>query len=230
MGRAADIPGPRRSNDARNRNAIRLAGHEGVDPPALRHRQRHGSSRLFGTRRARPRHRYRLPVRPGDNACHPCRLCQEPPGHRHRLPRHRQVDAHRAGGGAPQLAVRAGQSRQPYQPRRSHRQGCDRDPRRHAGDRVPRRHPAVGAAEQCRALLRRVRRRPPGRDVRDPAGAGIVRPPDAARPEQGDQAAPVVPPVRDRQHGRPRRHVRPLSRHAADQPGPDGPLVDRHDA
>ena len=27
----------------------------------------------------------------------------------------------------------------------------------------------------------------------------------------------------------PGRHVGPLSRHAADQPGPDGPLVDRHD-
>ena len=39
-----------------------------------------------------------------------------------------------------------------------------------------------------------------------------------------------VPAVRDRQHGRPRRHLRPLSRHAADQPGPDGPLVDRHHA
>jgi cobaltochelatase CobS len=33
------------------------------------------------------------------------------------------------------------------------------------------------------------------------------------------QAAPGLPPVRDRQHGRPRRHVGPLSRHAADQPG-----------
>ena len=29
---------------------------------------------------------------------------------------------------------------------------------------------------------------------------------------------------------RSRRHLRPLSRHAADQPGPDGPLVDRHHA
>jgi len=40
----------------------------------------------------------------------------------------------------------------------------------------------------------------------------------------------VVPPVLDRQHGRPRRYVGPLSRHPADQPGPDGPLVDRHHA
>ena len=58
----------------------------------------------------------------------------------------------------------------------------------------------------------------------------VVRPPDAARPEQGDQAASVVPPVRHRQHGRAWRHVRPLSRHPADQSGPDGPLVDRHHA
>jgi hypothetical protein len=33
-----------------------------------------------------------------------------------------------------------------------------------------------------------------------------------------------------RQHRRPRRHDRPLSRHAADQPGADGPLVHRHHA
>ena len=100
----------------------------------------------------------------------------------------------------------------------------------HAGHRIPRRHPALGAAAQCRAVLRRIRRRPPRRDVRHPARAGIVRPADAARPEQGDQAASGVPPVRDRQYGRPRRHLGPLSRHPADQPGPDGPLVDRHHA
>ncbi len=35
---------------------------------------------------------------------------------------------------------------------------------------------------------------------------------------------PVLPPVRHRQHGRPGRHHRPLSRHPADQPGADGPL------
>ena len=39
-----------------------------------------------------------------------------------------------------------------------------------------------------------------------------------------------VPPVRHRQHGGPGRHLRPLSRHAADQPGPDGPLEHRHPA
>src|SRR5450759_1252947 len=88
----------------------------------------------------------------------------------------------------------------------------------------------MGAAKQCGALLRRIRRRQAGRDVRDPARAGSLRPPDAARPEQGDQAASLFPPVRHRQHGRPRRHLGPLSRHPADQPGPDGPLVDRHHA
>ncbi len=48
-----------------------------------------------------------------------------------------------------------------------------------------------------------------------------------ARPEQGHQAASGLPPVRDRQYRRSRRYVGPLSRHAADQPGSDGPLVDR---
>ena len=210
--------------------AIRLAGHEGLDPAIVRHRQRSGSAGLFRAGRARARHRSRLSVRQADHARHPRRLRQEPPRHRHRLSRHRQIDPYRAGRGAAQLALRARQSRQPHQPRRSHRQGCHRHPRGHAGHRVPRRHPAVGAAAQCRAVLRRIRRRPPRRDVRDPARAGIVRPADAARPEQGDQAASGVPPVRDRQYGRSRRHVRPLSRHPADQPGPDGPLVDRHHA
>jgi midasin (ATPase involved in ribosome maturation) len=46
--------------------------------------------------------------------------------------------------------------------------------------------------------------------------------------QQSDQAAPVVSSVRDRQYGRARRHFRPLSRHTADQPGPDGSMVDRH--
>ena len=49
-----------------------------------------------------------------------------------------------------------------------------------------------------------------------------------ARPEQGHQAASRLPPVRDRKHGGPRRHLRPLSWHATDQPGADGPLVDCH--
>ena len=57
-------------------------------------------------------------------------------------------------------------------------------------------------AAQYRAGVRRIRRRPSRRDVRDPARAGSFRPPDAARPEQGDQAASGVPAVLDRQHGR----------------------------
>ncbi len=36
---------------------------------------------------------------------------------------------------------------------------------------------------------------------------------------------PVFPPVRHRQHRWPGRYDGPLSRHPADQPGPDGPLV-----
>ena len=79
-------------------------------------------------------------------------------------------------------------------------------------------------------VLRRVRRRPAGRDVRDPARAGGVGQADAARPVEGDPAAPVLPAVLDDQHDRPRRYVGPLSRHPADQPGPDGPLVDRRHA
>ena len=58
----------------------------------------------------------------------------------------------------------------------------------------------------------------------------VLRPPDAARPEPRHPAASGVPSVRDRQHRRARRHVGPLPRHAADQPGADGPLVDRRDA
>ena len=181
-------------------------------------------------RRARPGCRSGLPLRPPHHARDPGRLRAQPPRHRHRLSRHRQVDPCRAGRGAAQLAVRARQSRQPHQPYRPDRQGRDRHPRRPAGHRVPRRHPAVGLPAQRRALLRRIRRRPPGRDVRDPARAGILGPPDAARPEPRDPAASGVPPVRHRQHDRPRRHLGPLSRHAADQPGADGPLVDRHHA
>ena len=101
---------------------------------------------------------------------------------------------------------------------------------RHAGDRVPRRHAALGAAEQHRALLRRIRRGPARRDVRDPARARSVRQADAARSGARHPAASGLPHVRHRQHGRARRHLGPLSRHSADQPGPDGPLVDRRDA
>ncbi len=42
---------------------------------------------------------------------------------------------------------------------------------------------------------------------------------DAARPEPRDPAQSLVPPVLDRQHGRPRRYQRALPRHPADQSG-----------
>src|SRR5207237_1273056 len=43
-------------------------------------------------------------------------------------------------------------------------------------------------------------------------------------------AAAGLPASRYREHPRPRRHPRARSRHAADQPAADGPLVDRHHA
>ena len=52
-------------------------------------------------------------------------------------------------------------------------------------------------------------------------------PAHAARPEPRHSSASGVPAVRHRQHHRSGRHLGPLSRHAADQPGADGPLVDR---
>ena len=70
----------------------------------------------------------------------------------------------------------------------------------------------------------------PGRDVRHPARAGDRGQADPARPESGDPPQSLFPPVRDHQHGRPRRHDRPLSRHPADQSGPDGPLEHRRHA
>ena len=54
----------------------------------------------------------------------------------------------------------------------------------------------------CAAGVRRIRRRPPGRDVRDPARARGRGQADPARPEPGDPPAPGLPPVRHRQHGR----------------------------
>jgi cobaltochelatase CobS len=59
-----------------------------------------------------------------------------------------------------------------------------------------------------RAGVRRVRRRAPRRDVRDPARAGGLGPADPARPEPGAEAAPVLPPVRHHQHHRPGRRER----------------------
>jgi hypothetical protein len=177
-----------------------------------------------------PDHRRGLSLRPRHDAGDPRRVCLQPPRDDLRLSRHRQIDPCRAGRLAPQLAVHPRQPRQPHQPHRPDRQGRDRAARQQAGDRVPRRPPALGAAAPGGAVLRRIRCRPPGRDVRDPARARGRGQADPARPEPGDPPAQGVPPVRDRQHGRPRRHDRPLSRHAADQPGPDGPLEHRRDA
>src|SRR5215213_5075580 len=57
---------------------------------------------------------------------------------------------------------------------------------------------------------------------------------DAGRPDvmfviQRVLESSGVPAVRDGEHHRARRHHRPLSWHTADQPGADGPLVDRLD-
>src|SRR5262249_57515342 len=42
------FPRPRRSNDRRNPRGRQPPRHEGVDPPALRFRQRYGAAGLFG--------------------------------------------------------------------------------------------------------------------------------------------------------------------------------------
>jgi MoxR-like ATPase len=57
--------------------------------------------------------------------------------------------------------------------------------------RVQGRHPALGAPEQRRARVRRVRRGPPRRDVRDPARAGAVGQAHAPRPAPGDPPHPA---------------------------------------
>ena len=178
------------------------AGHQGFGAGGLRHRFRHVGAGLFAHRGACARHRPGLHLRPGHDAGHPGGLLAQPPRDDHRLSRDRQVDPCRAGRGAPELALRPHQPRQPRVARRPRRQGRHRAAGRQAGHGVPRRHAALGAAEQRRALLRRIRRRPARRDVRDPARAGTLRPPDAARPEARDQAAPGLPPLRHRQHGR----------------------------
>ncbi len=187
----------------------------------------HRGAGLLGPDRARAGDRRRLHVRPRDDAGDRGRVRLQPPGADPGLSRHRQVHPCRAGGGAAELALHPRQPRQPHQPHRPDRQGRHRAQGWQAGHRVPRGHPALGAAARLRAGVRRVRRGPAGRDVRDPARARGRGPADAARPEQGDPPAPELPPVRDGEHGRPGRHDRALSRHAADQPRPDGPLEHR---
>ena len=198
--------------------------------PDVRHRHRHGGAGVLGAHRPRAGRRQRVSLRSRYHAHHPRRLRPQPPGDDPGLSRHRKVDPHRAGGGAPQLALHPHQSRQPHQPHRPDRQGRDRDPRRGAGDRVSRGPAALGAAAPDRAGLRRVRRRAARRDVRDPAHPRGRRQAHPARPEPGGAAASRVPHLRHHQHGGPGRHHRPLSRHAADQPGSDGPLEPGGDA
>ena len=123
--------------------------------------------------------------------------------------------------------LRARQSRQPHQPHRPDRQGRHRAARRQAGHRIPRRHPALGLPAAGGAGVRRIRCRATRRDVRHPARAGGRGPPHHPRPEQGAAAAPLVPHLRHRQHDRARRRQRPLSRHAAAQPGAARPLEHR---
>ncbi len=171
-----------------------------------------------------------LSLRSADHAGHLRRPRLRSPGDDPGLSRHRQVDPHRAGGRAPQLADDPRQSRQPCQPHRPGGQGRHRPEGRQADHRIPRRHAALVPAASDGPGVRRIRRRPPGRDVRHPAGAGSSGQAHPARPEPGDPAQPLFPPVLHHQHHRPRRHHRPLSRHPADQSGPDGPLVDRHHA
>ena len=216
--------------EIRPTSAIDLPDTKVVAREAFEHRHRHGGAGLLGAHRARAGHRHRLQVRPRDDAGDLRRLRVQPPRDDPGLSRHRQVDAYRAGGGAAELAVHPRQPGQPHQPHRPDRQGRHRAARRQAGHRVPRGHPALGAAARLRAGVRRIRRRPPGRDVRDPARAGGRGQADPARPEPGDPAASVVPAVLHRQHGGAGRHHRPVSRHAADQSGPDGPLEHRRHA
>ena len=116
----------------------------------------------------------------------------QPPRDDPGLSRHRQIDPCRAGRLAAQLALHPRQSRQPHQPHRSRRQGRDRIARQQAGHRIPRGPSALGIAASGRVVLRRIRCRPPGRHVRDPAGAGGRRQADPARPEPGDPAASSI--------------------------------------
>ena len=205
------------------------AGHPDLGAPDLRVRYRPRRAGVQRTHRARAGRRRRLPLRPEHHAGDPRRLRPQPAGADPGLPRHREVDAHRAGRGPAQLAVHPHQPRQPHQPHRPGRQGRHRAARRAADHGVPRGDPAVGVPARVRAGVRRVRRRPTRRDVRHPAGAGGGEPPHAPRPVAGPASAPGLSPLRDIEHRRPRGHHRALPRHPADQPGPDGPVEPRRD-
>ena len=123
---------------------------------AVRRRPRHGGAGLQRGRRARARPRPDLCVRSRHDAGDLRRLLEEPPGDGPGLSRHRQVDPHRAGRGAAQLADDPHQPRRAHQPHRPRRPRRDRASRRPAGDRVPRRPAAVGAAAPGRSGVRRI--------------------------------------------------------------------------
>jgi cobaltochelatase CobS len=128
-------------------------------------------------------------------------LREKPPRHGARLSRHRQVDAYRAGGGAPQLAAHPHQPRRPYQPHRSGRP--DAIVLREGQQVTEFREGLLPWALQTPTALvfDEYDAGPAGRDVRDPARAGDRGQADPARPEPGDPPEPLVPPVRDHQHG-----------------------------
>ena len=110
---------------------------------SLRDRQRHDREGLRRADRPGAGHRHHLPLRPRHHARHPRGLRPQPAGDDPGLSRHGEVDAHRAGGGAAELALRAGEPQFTHQPHRPDRQGRDQDPRRAAGDRVPGGDPAL---------------------------------------------------------------------------------------
>jgi len=80
---------------------------------------------------------------------------------------------------------------------------------------------------RVRAGVRRVRCRPRRRDVCHPARARSGRAAHAARPEPCHRAASGIPPVCHGEHHRTGRCHGALPRHAAAQPGTDGPLEHR---
>ena len=178
-------------------------------------------------RRARARDRPGLPLQPRRHAGDPGRLHARPARDGARPARHRQVHPHRAGRGAAELALRARQSRRPHQPARPGRQGRGGAARRPAGHRVPGRHRAVGAAAPGRADLRRIRRRPARRDVRDPAHARARRQVHADGPEPGDAPHPYFRLFATANTVGPRQPQRPVPRRAAAQPCADRPLEHR---
>ena len=207
------------------------AGHEGLRPPGVRHRHRPGGAGLFAGRGARAGPRPGLHLRPRHHARDPGRLRPQPPRDGHRAitaPASRPISSRsrRASTGPACASTSTATSRASISSART--RSCCKD-----GKQITEFRDGIlpwALQNNIALVLRRVRRRPPGRDVRDPARARGLGPADAARPEPRHPPAPRLPAVRDRQHGRPRRHLGPLSRHAADQPGPDGPLVDRDDA